>query len=214
MWPDRAQIQPLGDSALLVRFGTTLDDAANRKAIGLASILAGEPLDGVLEIVPSLVSLLVRYDPLAVDPQRLAGEISLRLGRAGEAPSGAKHTISVRFDGPDIAEVAEALGMGVDDFVAAHNAKPLRVLATGFAPGFVYCGFHREALVLPRRQTVRAKVPAGAVLFAAGQTALAATDIPTGWHWIGTTDFRNFDPHREPPTHLAAGDRLIFEAAA
>ncbi len=214
MWPDRAQIQPLGDSALLVRFGTTLDDAANRKAIGLASTLAAQPLAGVLEIVPSLVSVLVRYDPMAVDPQRLAGEISLRLQRLSEAASGAEHTISVRFDGPDLAEVAGALGMSVDGFVAAHNAQPLRVLATGFAPGFVYCGFHPETLVLPRRQTVRAKVTSGALLFAAGQTALAATDIPTGWHWIGTTDFRNFDADAEPPTRLAAGDHLIFEAAA
>ena len=50
------------------------------------------------------------------------------------------------FDGPDLAEVAAALGMTAADFIAAHNATPLRVLATGFAPGFVYCGLHPDEL--------------------------------------------------------------------
>ena len=36
----RSTIMPLGDSALLVRFGSTLDDAANRAALSLARRLA------------------------------------------------------------------------------------------------------------------------------------------------------------------------------
>jgi inhibitor of KinA len=96
--------------------------------------------------------------------------------------------------------------------VSQHDAFPLRILATGFAPGFVYCGFHGETLTLPRRSAVRAMVPAGSVLFAAGQTAIAATDIPTGWHVIGWTDFTNFDPNMTPPTRLRAGDHVVFEA--
>src|SRR5690606_22974103 len=95
-------------------------------------------------------------------------------------------------------------------FVAAHNAVPLRVLATGFAPGFVYCGLHRDALVLPRRTAIRPLVPVGSVLFAAGQTAIAATEMPTGWHVIGYTTFRNFDPAATPPTRLGAGDAVRF----
>ena len=91
---------------------------------------------------------------------------------------------------------------------------PLRVLATGFAPGFVYCGFHGEGMVLPRRATVRQMVAAGSILFAAGQTAIAATDIPTGWHVIGRTDFRNFSADRNPPTLLRAGDAVCFEVAS
>jgi inhibitor of KinA len=98
-----------------------------------------------------------------------------------------------------------------DAFVERHCAAPLRVLATGFAPGFVYLGFHEEALRVPRRAAVRGRVPAGTVLFAAGQTAITSTDIPTGWHVIGRTGFRNFDPEVLPPTRLAAGDTVRFE---
>jgi KipI family sensor histidine kinase inhibitor len=173
---------------------------------------------GVEEIVPNLVSVLVRYDPSRVSFAEVQGELRLRLfglENAGfELDLGRK--IAVRFggeDGPDLKEVAGLLGITADAFIVAHNRADLRVLATGFAPGFVYCGFHSNDLVVPRRAVVRPKVPAGSVLFAAGQTAIAATDIPTGWHVIGRTDFRNFDPMLERPTVLSAGERLTFEVA-
>lgn len=211
----RPTIMPLGDSALLVRFGSVLDDAANRAALALAGRLAGEPIAGVVEVVPSLISVLVRYDPLAAEPVQLAGEIALRLNGDETARSVREHRVDVTYGGeggPDLEEVAVLLGMGPEAFVAAHGATPLRVLTTGFAPGFVYCGFHPEGMVLPRRKTVRPMVKAGSVLFAAGQTAIAATDIPTGWHVIGRTELRNFDPSLMPPTVLAAGDFVTFEA--
>jgi len=205
-------ILPLGDSGLLVRFGTDLSDAANRAAIALAAVLDRQPVPGVLEIVPNLVSVLLRYDPLVSAPAEIAGEVRLRLFGLGDAASTARRwTIPTRFDGPDIDEVGTVLGMNRAAFVAAHNVHPLRVLATGFAPGFVYCGLHAGALVLPRRTTVRPSVPAGSILFAAGQTAIAATEMPTGWHVIGHTSFANFDPAGTPPTRLAAGDVVAFE---
>ncbi|HTM78117.1 MAG TPA: allophanate hydrolase subunit 1 [Devosia sp.] len=215
----RPVIVPLGDAALLVRFADTLSDGANSAAISFARALAETPLPGVLEVVPNLVSVLLRYDPARVQLSLLTGELRLRLYRTGNAPlpAAAHHTIAVRFggeQGPDLEAAAAALGMGVDAFIAAHNATPLRVLATGFAPGFVYCGFHPAGLILPRRPIVRASVPAGAILFAAGQTAISATPAPTGWHFIGATPFLNFDPTATPPTTLRAGDSIRFEALA
>ena len=208
-------ILPLGDSGLLVRFGSTLTDAANRAAIALARRLDHDPIAGVAEIVPNLVSVLLRYDPLTGSPATIAGELRLRLEGLEEAGGDQdRWVIPVVFDGPDLIEVAGALAMDAEAFIAAHNAAPLRVLATGFAPGFVYCGLHAEGLVLPRRTSVRAMVPAGSVLFAAGQTAIAANEMPTGWHVIGHTDFANFEPTAEPPTRLGAGDVVQFEVAA
>jgi KipI family sensor histidine kinase inhibitor len=204
---------PLGDAALLVRFGTTLSEAANRAAVSFARAIEGRLPDGVTEIVPSLVSVLVTYDPRRIDHEWLAGEVRLLVGIARETESPVEHTVQVRFDGEDLANVAADLKLTVDALIAAHNASPLRVLATGFAPGFVYCGFHGEALTVPRGTAVRPMVPAGTVLFAAGQTAIAATPIPTGWHVIGHTEFRNFDPAATPPTKLRAGNTIRFEAA-
>jgi KipI family sensor histidine kinase inhibitor len=207
-------IMPLGDSGLLVRFADSLSEPANAAALGFAREAEAAGLPGVVEIVPNLVSVLLRYDPRQIGFDRLAGEVRLLVG--GEQPevSGAEHRIEVRYDGEDLAEVCDLLGLTEAAFVAAHGATPLRVLAVGFAPGFLYCGFHPPELHLPRRSTVRPPVPAGTVLFAAGQTAVAATPIPTGWHVIGHTDLRNFDAGAQPPVTVLAGDRVTFEAAS
>lgn len=204
---------PLGDSALLVRFGDRLTDTANLSAIRLGRLLQDDPIAGVAEVVPNLVSVMLRFDSTA-DPMAVAGQVRLRMARPPcDADVPTRHwQIAATFDGVDLPEVADALGLAVDTFVAAHNSAPLRVLATGFAPGFVYCGMHDPALHLPRRAMVRPKVAAGSILFAAGQTSIAATNMPTGWHLIGHTDFTNFDPGATPPTRLAAGDKIQFVA--
>src|SRR5690606_16373232 len=143
------------------------------------------------------------------------GELRLRMPRLSSSGGKVRRwSIAVNFDGPDIEAAAAALGMTPEAFIAAHNGSRLRVLATGFAPGFVYCGLHPAELVLPRRSVVRPVVPAGSVLFAAGQTAITATDMPTGWYVIGRTEFRNFDPQAAVPTRLKAGDAIGFEVAS
>lgn len=207
---------PLGDTALLVRFADRLDAEANLRAITFGKILEQSSLPGVVEVTSNLVSVLLRYDPRVTRYGQLAGEVRLALSRAGEDESGdaALHRIDVRFggeDGPDLAEVCQMLGLEKTAFIAAHNAQPLRVLAIGFAPGFAYCGFHAETLRVDRRREVRPRVPAGSILFAAGQTAITATPIPTGWHVIGRTDFANFDPGANPPVTLSPGDSVRFK---
>jgi len=205
-------ILPLGDRGLLVRFGGTLSEAANRAAVAFGKLAEAARLPGVVEVAPNLVSVLLRYEPAEVEFERLAGEVRLLMSAPeAETVPGQEHRVAVRYDGEDIDDVAAIIGISRADFVAAHCAAPMRVLATGFAPGFVYTGFHDAALQVPRRAEVRRQVPAGTVLFAAGQTAITSTPIPTGWHVIGHTGFRNFDPAGLPPTRLSAGDVVRFE---
>lgn len=210
---DRASIVPLGTRAVLVRFATTVSAAANRRAIGCAAALAADPPEGVEEIAPGLVSVLLRVRD-GVDFWRLSGELRLRLGAAPAPLPAGVTTIPIVYDGEDLPEIAATLRLTPAAFIARHTARKLRVLATGFAPGFVYCGFHPDDLVVPRRAAVRPLVPAGTVLFAAGQTAIPATPIRTGWHVIGRTTFQNFDPAAEPPLRLCPGDGVLFEAAS
>jgi KipI family sensor histidine kinase inhibitor len=206
---------PLGDQGLLIRFASSLSDEANRAAIAFARRLSTALPHGVSEIDPNLISVLLKYDPARVSYEQLAGEVRLLLngGDVADTAPAARHMIPVRFDGDDLDAVATALRLTPGDFVRAHCTRPLRVLTTGFAPGFVYCGFHPAELELPRRETVRGQVPTGTLLFAARQTAIASTPIPTGWHVIGHTDFSNFDPAASPPTILREGDEVAFEAA-
>ena len=208
----RMSIVPLGDEAMLVRFAESLSAEANQLAVGFAARLAQSPPVDVLEIVPSLVSVQLRLRP-GTDFRRLAGELSLVRWPDAEANPGQEHDIAITYDGDDIDEVAALCGLTRDGFMVAHGIDTMRVLATGFAPGFVYCGFHGERLTVPRRQAVRPSVAAGTVLFAAGQTAIPSTPIRTGWHVIGHTTFRNFDVSVDPPTVLRAGDVVRFRAS-
>ena len=138
--PPLPVLMPLGDRALLVRFAEALSDSGNNAAIEFARHIRALDLPGVTEVVPNLVSVLLRYDPARIDFAALAGEVRLALwGRAPAGEVGREWAVPVQFDGPDLPEVAGLLGLSVADFVAGHNQKPLRVLATGFAPGFVYC---------------------------------------------------------------------------
>lgn len=205
-------IVPLGDSALLVRFADSLSEPANAAALAFARRAGMAGLPGVVEVAPNLVSVLLRYDPRQIGFDRLAGEVRLLVGGEATEVAGAEHRVEIRYDGEDLAEVCGLLGLTHEAFIAAHGATPLRVLAVGFAPGFLYCGFHPQHLHVSRRAQVRPPVPAGTVLFAAGQTAIAATPVPTGWHVIGHTDLRNFDAAREPPVAILAGDRVTFGA--
>lgn len=208
-------LMPVGDAGLLVKFSNSLNDVSNAAAVSLARRLKNMPMDGVLEIVPSLVSVLLRYDPVQIGFSELASAVRLMLTESGDAIATAPDSFSIEVSfggssGPDLGEAARLCGLSDQQFIAAHNQSSLRVLATGFAPGFVYCGLHPHELNVPRRGSLHERVPAGSILFAAGQTSIMATDGPTGWHVIGRTDFRNFDATRDPPTTLKAGDQIRF----
>jgi KipI family sensor histidine kinase inhibitor len=214
-----ALLVPLGDSALLVRFGDKLSAKANARAIAAARLLEEANLEGVVEIAPNLVSVLLRYNPGLTGFHALSGVVGLVLSAQTPRHSQErrKTTIPVEYggsDGPDLEDAATACGLSPKEFIEAHTASRLRVLATGFAPGFVYCGMHEKKLSVPRRKKIHAMVAPGSIIFAAGQTAIVATQVPTGWHVIGRTDFMNFDPTRFPPTRLVAGEEIRFVSNA
>ncbi|WP_417581541.1 5-oxoprolinase subunit B family protein [Pelagibacterium sp.] len=209
-------LMPLGDSGILLRFADRLDLNANAAAIDYARRLQSRPIPGVIEIVPNLASVLVRYDPRRIGYAVLSGELRLIDSNTPDGAQINSHEINVAYggeDGPDIVAVAGELGMTVPTFIAAHQARLLKILAVGFAPGFFYCGMHGADLHVPRRADVRLSVPAGSILFAARQTAVTATPVPTGWAVIGRTQFKNFDPSTNPPTRIRAGDIINFTGA-
>ena len=123
--------------------------------------------------------------------------------------------IAVRYGGthgPDLSEVAERLQLSDNEVIDLHTAAEYTVLMVGFLPGFPYLGPLPEALRLPRRDTPRLRVPPGSVAIAGGQTGIYPQASPGGWHLIGHTDFRVFDPSEQPPARLQPGQRVRFVA--
>ncbi|MBI2332059.1 MAG: carboxyltransferase domain-containing protein, partial [Chloroflexi bacterium] len=80
----------------------------------------------------------------------------------------------------------------------------------GFTPGFPYLGILNEKLTLPRMSTPRTRVPAGSVAITGSQTGIYPVDSPGGWHILGWTPLKLFDPLSENPFLFAPGDTVKF----
>jgi len=209
------RVEPLGDSALLVVLGEGTDPALAARVVGLAAHVRKVGLPGVCDVVPAYGSLAVFFDPVAGNGEALAERLELASQRFGthepepraEQPT---HVLPVRYDGPDLAEVAGRTGLSRADVVRRHAGRTYDVHFLGFVPGFAYLGPIDPALVLPRRAAPRRRVPAGSVAIAGAQTGVYPLETPGGWHLIGHTDVVLFDSARDPPNLLAAGDRVRF----
>lgn len=207
---------PLGDSAVLVTVGNSIDRVVSGRVHALAHTLREHRIAGVTDLVPAYASVAVHYDPLVVTYDAVRAwlrEATLTNLDDTRASAGAVVTIPVAYDGPDLPWVAEACGLSVAEVVARHSGVEYFVYMMGFAPGFAYLGDLDPTLNLPRRASPRPRVPRGSVAIAGAQTAVYPHDTPGGWHLIGTTDVAIFDPARDPPSLLRAGDRVRFEVA-
>jgi len=118
--------------------------------------------------------------------------------------------LPVRYDGPDLAAVADATGFSVEEIVRRHSSATYEAAFTGFAPGFAYLTGIDPALQLPRRDTPRPAVPAGSLAIADTWTAVYPRSSPGGWHLLGTVDVMMFDLHREPAALVSPGQSVRF----
>jgi inhibitor of KinA len=67
-----------------------------------------------------------------------------------------------------------------------------------------------ERLATPRLKTPRTNIPGGSVGIAGKQTGIYPIDSPGGWQLIGRTPLKLYDPFREPPVLLKAGNYIRF----
>ena len=118
--------------------------------------------------------------------------------------------VPVRYDGPDLDEVARLTGLSPDDVVSAHTGRLWLVGFAGFAPGFAYLVHGDPRLEVPRRRTPRTRVPAGSVGLAGQFSGIYPRASPGGWQLIGHTDAPLWDLDRDPPALLRPGLRVRF----
>jgi inhibitor of KinA len=203
-----------GDRALVVEFGDDVDRELSADVLRLDAIVSAGALPGVVETVPTFRSLLVHYDPLMTSAAGLAHTVAGLLDRRqGVRSAGRRWHIPVCYDNalaPDLSEVARLTGLSAGDVAALHSGTSYHVYMLGFLPGFPYLGDLPKALALPRRADPRLRVPAGSIAIATSLTAIYPYDSPGGWHLIGATPVRFFNPARLPPALLAAGDMVRF----
>src|SRR5690606_15491629 len=138
---------------------------------------------------------------------------AIALSRGARTSPPRRHVVRVVYDGPDLAELAEAASLAPDDVVRLHTGRDVEVEVVGFLPGFAYLAGIDERLRRPRRAAPRPRVPAGSVAVAGPYAGIYPTASPGGWHLVGrAVGVTLFDPDRDPPALLAVGDQVRFEA--
>ncbi|MBL8315940.1 MAG: 5-oxoprolinase subunit PxpB [Rubrivivax sp.] len=214
---DDVNILKAGEGGLVVDFGDLIDPAVNARVHRLARAIAQALPDAAREIVPTYRSLMVLFNPLQTSRQNLEARIRELLQgmgvTAGQAEQARVVEIPVCYGGeygPDLAHVAEHNGLGMEEVIDIHTAKPYLVYMLGFTPGFPYLGGMSERIATPRLAQPRVAIPAGSVGIAGSQTGIYPIESPGGWQLIGRTPLRVFNPQAANPFLFAAGDHLRF----
>lgn len=180
----------------------------------LYNLLISMNFDEIDDVIPADGSLLVIFRR----GMRASPELWAVLGAPLSDPRplpGELHKVAAEFGGqfgPDLADLALQAGMSETRYIEAYCACAFKVLFIGFQPGFPYLAGLPLALHAQRRATPRVRIEAGSVAVGGAYTGVYPDAGPGGWHVIGRTEMRLFDPQRDPPASLLPGDRVRFIA--
>ena len=214
---EKPQYRLMGDRSVLVELGDDISPMVNQQVRELFVGLDRQPIEGVLELVPGYRSLLVVYDPLRVNIDKLQKKIDQTLSQLDASQLPAPRTVEIPVVygaeyGPDLEWVADFQKITPKEVIRLHTQPVYRVYMIGFMPGYPYLGEVHDGLVTPRRDTPRTHVPQGSVAIAQKQTGIYPVESPGGWQLIGRTPVSMFDPCKESPSFLEMGDQVKFYA--
>ena len=215
--PPQPRITQLGTFAVLFEAPGEFALGVQRRIWGMAERFTGAA--GIVEAVPGVTNLLLVYaDPVAeLAPIRTNLLLAWHESALAATPEGRCIEVPVTYGGQhgtDLATVAEQTGLTLAEVVRRHRDVEYRVFAIGSQPGFAYLGGLDPTIARPRKAVPVLHVAAGTVVIGGVQAGVVASAGPNGWHAIGHTEVRLFDPAINPPTFFASGDRVRFRAVA
>jgi inhibitor of KinA len=226
------EIVPLGDAALILRVRERFDDAPEETLDAVLRAfqqLQRAAIPGVIELAPAYTSVAIFFNPIvaaksAETPDNTFDWIATRVRAAVAGVAGpGKRTrsraktveIPVCYDPEfalDIDVIARRANVSPAEVIHLHSTGEYRVACIGFVPGFPFLAGLPKKLATPRRDVPRKEIPAGSVGIGGAQTGIYPLRSPGGWNLIGRTPVRLFDPQKNPPALLRAGERVRFRS--
>jgi len=212
---DKPLYRIMGDRSLIVELGDKINPEINRKVSALTALLEGNPLDGLIDIVPAYRSILVVYQPLKTNVKTLKKWIDGIQEKVMEIHPPEPETIDIPAIyggkyGPDLEWVAQYHKITPEEVIRLHTVNTYHVYMIGFMPGFPYMGELPEGLETPRKETPRTAIPEGSVGIAQRQTGIYPVVSPGGWQIIGWSPLNLFNPNQDPPALLKSGNMVRF----
>lgn len=205
-----------GDKAIVVEFGDIIDEDINRKVINLMkNIESSSLINSIYEMIPTYRSLMIIYNPLKITFNDLINSVKNIESNLKVLDKREKNIIKIPVlygndYGPDIDTVAKHNRLSIEEVIRLHSEAEYLVYMLGFTPGFTYLGGMNNKLETPRLDNPRVKIPEGSVGIAGKQTGVYPIESPGGWQLIGRTPIKLYNPKRENPILLKAGDYVKF----
>jgi KipI family sensor histidine kinase inhibitor len=204
-----------GDSSLLVEFGDEICPEINQKISATVQLLKKQQVEGVVDLIPAFCSLLINYDPRVISFEEISQRVQGILKVDVKAGTRKKkiYEIPVCYGGaygPDIETIASHAGLSVEEVIRIHASRDYLIYMLGFLPGFCYLGGLDERIHTPRLSNPRIKISAGSVGIGGSQTGIYPLDSPGGWQLMGMTPVKTYDPSRDTPILVEAGDYIRF----
>ena len=216
-------ILPLGDHAITIIFGDTIDEDINQQALRFFNCLQQREITGVKDIIPAYTSVTVVYDIMKIQKQDntvsafefMRHEIEKALQNVEQNKTEMEKIvrIPVCYDvslGIDLKEMAEQKNLSIEEIIQLHSSATYRVYMIGFMPGFPYMGKVNAKIATPRKNSPRKNVAAGSVGIADFQTGIYPFNSPGGWNIVGQTPMMMFNTHYIEPCLLKPGDKVNF----
>lgn len=208
-----------GEYGLVVEFAAEISLDINRLVQQLNRLLCSNPIQGVIEVVPTYCAVTIYFNPLIITRQKLSEDIKQLLCKVNIHSTQTTRAKTVYVPvcyggvlGPDLEYVARYTSLPAAEVITMHTAAPYLVYMLGFTPGFPYLGGLPEQLAVPRQEKPRTKVPAGSVGIGGNQTGLYPVESPGEWWLIGRTPVKAFNPKNSQPFLFSPGDYLHFYA--
>ena len=203
----------LGDACLCWQLGDAINRLTSLQVLYVFRQLRKDPelaRLGVHDLVPSYIALAVHAHPLcdweAVRRIVNACLASIPADEARLKERSAQHVLPVTYGGEDLKRTADHAGITIEEVIRRHTAPEYLVAMIGFRPHFPYLLGLDRSLVMPRLDSPRTAVPAGAVAIGGEQTGIYPETSPGGWNILGMTS-------PELLYSIEPGDTVIFKRA-
>ncbi|MCF8999882.1 urea amidolyase family protein [Acinetobacter nectaris] len=166
----------------------------------------------ILDMIPAEKTIFIQFSNLIIQQKELIDWLSKQEIKDLTAELGREVVIPVSYQGMDLGQVAEFLGITVNEVIRRHTESEWKVAFIGFAPGFGYLNSENKPFgSIPRLNSPRKQIPMGSVALAGEYAGIYPKNSPGGWQLIGHTDERMWDIHRDPPALLLPGNRIFFK---
>jgi KipI family sensor histidine kinase inhibitor len=211
----KAKIMVISDNSIIIEYPPTISQEVNRNIRDLVKEIKNKLSEEIVDIIPAYHNIIVGYDCLEVDPLVLSDKISAIVSEISKSDVKEREIVEIPvcYEDPyglDMDDVCEMHGISKEELIMKHTKPEYLVYMIGFTPGFPYLGGMDESLATPRKKEPRSKIPAGSVGIAGSQTGVYPITSPGGWQIIGRTPLKLFDPYRDNPVMIEAGQYIKY----